>query len=296
MSRWASWNEDEHMALYGLSMMARVVYLMGIRWRMDRKTGLVGGPGRTLSYAALAEMADFIPDKGSQDARYKPNKEKLRAVIRELKRAGLIEDAGSSMANGLIFRCILADRDQSVQNMNPTGTPRCEPHCGYLDNDIDFNGLDECEPAGTTHEPHTMNPTPQYINTTYSVAQHRDNSPRARVDQPERAALVQTFAELGFAMTSVHNPKVMGMIERWCSSGVSPNDVKAVVTMLRDRGKQFTPAYLDGPVMDYLERKHSPSPGGRHEASQRLRSSRAGGHDPFWDMLLGPQPDSGLPG
>lgn len=118
----SSWNKSEQQALYGMSLLARVVYLQVLRWRMDFKTGIVGGVGLKLSYAAIAESVDFIPDRGSHEQMWKPTKAKLRAVMRELMRAGLICDVGSSRENGLIIQCLLADTDQSVQNRNDTGT------------------------------------------------------------------------------------------------------------------------------------------------------------------------------
>ncbi|PUB82398.1 MAG: hypothetical protein DBP02_15210 [gamma proteobacterium symbiont of Ctena orbiculata] len=182
----AVWNKKEQWALLGLSLLARVVYLQSLRWRMDFNTGLVGGPGRRLSYAAIAEDVDFIPDHGSHQPEWKPSKDKLRAVLSELIRAGLIQNMGSSPKDGLIIKCLLADTDQSVQNMNPTGTPH-EPH-SVNPTDVASNDVasEQMNPMGTPHEPHSMNPTHPVSGINNSVESNGGNNPRARVDNAGR--------------------------------------------------------------------------------------------------------------
>ncbi|MCU7917089.1 MAG: hypothetical protein KZQ95_01870 [Candidatus Thiodiazotropha sp. (ex Epidulcina cf. delphinae)] len=290
----ALWNHDEQRALYGLSLLARVVYLQVLRWRMDYATGIVGGDGRRMSYAAIAEVVDFVPDKGSRRRLWKPTKEQLRAVIRELIRAGLIENAGSSRERGLVFLCLLADRDKSVQNMNPTGTPQRNPtinNTHIVSHDKELHDVGHTmNPTDETNMSHTccgaMNPTPPVSGISYSVAHHGSKLPRARVD---RDAMVSCFADLGFSHTNVHTPKVIGMIERWCAAGVEIDDVVCVVGVLRGQGRQFTPAYLDKPMMQFLEQKKQPQ-GTDDEEGKRVHQ-RSG--DAFAENLFG-SPDPGL--
>ncbi|MBV2138560.1 MAG: hypothetical protein KUF79_17270 [Candidatus Thiodiazotropha sp. (ex Ctena orbiculata)] len=184
-----------------MSLLARVVYLQSLRWRMDFATGIVGGVGRRLSYAAIAEDVDFIPDHGSHKPEWKPSKDKLRAVLSELKRGGLIADAGSSPERGLIVRCLLADTDQSAQNMNPTGTPR-EPH-GMNPTAISSNDAASASmnPTGTPQEPHGMNPTHPVSGINNSVESNGGNIPRARVDSAGR---VLTPIPDPFPVTRIH--------------------------------------------------------------------------------------------
>ncbi|MEW8052735.1 MAG: hypothetical protein AB2809_20440, partial [Candidatus Thiodiazotropha sp.] len=153
---------------------------------MDYSTGLVGGPDRCLSYAAIAKDVDFIPDNGSHQKARKPSKEKLRAVMRELMRAGLIKDAGSSLRDGLIIKCVLANTDDSAQKRNPTGTPQ-EPHKGNPTVTISNNAASEqMNPSGTPQEPHKGNPIHPISYSPNSVESNGGNNPRARVDNAGR--------------------------------------------------------------------------------------------------------------
>lgn len=117
------WNERENDALLELPWRARVVYLQGLRWHMDYQTGNVGMSGYTMSYQKLSEVLDCT-DAISTKPDPRVSKEGLRAIFRMLERVGLVEWVKHE-GKGLIFRCLLADTQQSAQNKdNPKTTPR----------------------------------------------------------------------------------------------------------------------------------------------------------------------------
>lgn len=117
------WNDAENDALLRLPWRARVVYLQGLRWHMDYKTGMVGMSGYTMSYQKLSEVLDCT-EANSTKPDPRVSKEGLRSIFRMLERVGLVEWVKSE-SKGLVFRCLLADLDQSAQNKdNPKTTPR----------------------------------------------------------------------------------------------------------------------------------------------------------------------------
>ena len=106
----------------------QVIYLRGIRRRMDYRTG-IAGVSASISYDWLSQLCEVHPRRGShikEPARL--TKEALRAVFARLEVAGLVEHVRDHGGRGLVFRCLLADLDDSVQmRSNPRTTPE-QPH------------------------------------------------------------------------------------------------------------------------------------------------------------------------
>ncbi len=138
----ASWNDAEDEALDYLPHMDQVIYLRGIRRRMDYQTGIAGVTA-PISYAWLAQLVEVRPRRGSHmRVPGRPTKEQLRAVFRRLEHAGLIEWIRDHGGKGLIFRCLLADTDQSVpRRNNPRTTPE-QPQMSYPMNTPDNSNND----------------------------------------------------------------------------------------------------------------------------------------------------------
>lgn len=115
------WNAQEEAALLGLPLLARVLYLQGLRRHMDYATGLVGAT-RRISYQGLREVAFVEPGPGRQGAG-SPSLKAIRVAIEQLIRAGLVASRGSDKQ--LIFLCPLADVEHSTQKQqgsNRAGT------------------------------------------------------------------------------------------------------------------------------------------------------------------------------
>ncbi|MCG8004678.1 MAG: hypothetical protein JAY88_14660 [Candidatus Thiodiazotropha lotti] len=258
MSRRSSWNEEEQLALYGLSLLARVVYLQVLRWRMDYATGIVGGPGRRLSYMAIAETVDFIPDKGSNVSPDKPSKGRLRAVLRELVRSGLIEDAGSSKQAGLVLRCLLADTDQSAKNMNDTGTTQERHSRNSTGSSNNNNNLGQRNDTGTTQHFSSMSATPPIsgLSENNSVAAEYIY-PRACVDQRNGiyAALHKYFSNY---QSQLSMPALERMVDNWVEQGVHGQHVERAVLSIRQRAAGFScgPMYIRDAVIDVMHGKN----------------------------------------
>ena len=83
-----------------------------------------------------------------------------------------------------------------------------------------------------------------------------------------RHRLKTKLAALGFSHSQVHTPKVMAMLNRWAEQGVTEEGLELVVVTLREAGRKFSPAYLDGPVADWMAEKKNPG-AGRGNAAPR---------------------------
>lgn len=103
-------NEDELTALFGLPHLAIVLYLLGLRPRVDFRTGLIG-IRPLISWQALREAVYVEPHPGTKHVYAKVNA--VRRAAGWLEKAGLIRM--QSHDRQLIFFLPLADRDQSVQ-------------------------------------------------------------------------------------------------------------------------------------------------------------------------------------
>lgn len=119
-------NSDELEALWGLPLLAQVVYFRGIRPEMDYQTGLVGVRSprtKRISYQSISEAVEVHPHQGRTGAG-KPSRGELRAAVGQLVKVGLIEVLSESTPSNrqLIFKCLLADVGYSVQKKDDTFT------------------------------------------------------------------------------------------------------------------------------------------------------------------------------
>lgn len=153
----SAWNDEEDAALAGLPLLARVLYLQGIRRHMDYATGIVGEK-RGISYQSLREVAYVEPMQGSHDA-VQPavTYRAVRHAIDRLEKEGLLERRSENRR--LIFFLPLASWDQSASNMSgrgaaeerqtKSGRPDPNNDAGY--GDMSGRGAaDQCERMSVT--------------------------------------------------------------------------------------------------------------------------------------------------
>jgi hypothetical protein len=122
-----AWNSEEDAALDYLPYLDQVIYLRGIRRRMDYATG-VAGIAHPISYLWLSQMTEVRPAPGSHvrlPARLK--KDELRSIFARLERSGLVERIRDHGLKSLVFRCLLADWDQSVSERSHPGATHAAP-------------------------------------------------------------------------------------------------------------------------------------------------------------------------
>lgn len=105
-----SWNDEEDEALDYLPHVDQVIYLRGIRRRMDFRTG-VAGESAPISYTWLSQLVEVHSAQGShRESERGMTKSALRASFARLEAAGLVKRVSEASGRGLIFRCLLADR------------------------------------------------------------------------------------------------------------------------------------------------------------------------------------------
>ncbi|MBD9415908.1 hypothetical protein IB234_15200 [Pseudomonas sp. PDM16] len=103
-------NEDEREALRGLPMLAREIYVFGLRPFMDYASGVVGVK-RGVSWKSIAEELYVEPHQGIKGG--EPSEKELRRALAWLQKVGLL---GPNQAERrLVFELPLAARDQSVR-------------------------------------------------------------------------------------------------------------------------------------------------------------------------------------
>jgi hypothetical protein len=106
-----SWCDEEEFALDGLPHAAQVLYLRGLRKRMDYATGLVGVVFK-ISWQALREVVYVQPHQGTSSTGAM-SKEQVRRLVGRLESAGLVEV--KTEGKQLVFLLPLAKTDKSVQ-------------------------------------------------------------------------------------------------------------------------------------------------------------------------------------
>jgi len=268
-------NDDELGALDGLAAFDFKLYVM-LRKHMDYASGVVGIK-RRWSWQGLTEWMYIEPVRG----RHKPKavtKMMVRKSAARLANAGLLESVGP-----VVFRCTLATWDKSASNMRNTG--RTVPNPSMMDTQecLETNGYTvTCEQVeamtntGRTVPNRSMRDTPpESVINKHPVVQHGSNTSRACVDPP----LIAALADNGFSHMQVHTPKVMSMLQVWQAMGVSPDDLCQVIDILRKRypDKTFSPAYLDGPMRDWMAMA-------KQGATPQQRKARMG-EKPAWAKI-----------
>ncbi|MGX6643230.1 Vir protein [Legionella pneumophila] len=109
-------------ALSEIPLMQRVVYLMGIRPYMDRKTFIVGIK-RKISYQSLRETLYVAPIKGVKTGC--PSHQQMKRVIKSLACQGIIEIR--STTKNLIVKCLLANPYEPVEIENESQPKNSSP-------------------------------------------------------------------------------------------------------------------------------------------------------------------------
>jgi hypothetical protein len=107
-------NDAELAALSGLPLAAVCLYVMAIRPRMDLGTGMVG-VRYLVSWQAMREALYVEPAQGRTESG-SPHESTLRRLSSQLEKAGLIKNSSNSSNRQLIFKCLLATHDKSVEN------------------------------------------------------------------------------------------------------------------------------------------------------------------------------------
>lgn len=125
----------------GLPVLAREIYVFGIRPFMDYSTGMVGIK-RGISWKSIAEELYVDPHQGIKGG--EASEKELRRALVWLQKAGLI---GPNQAERrLVFELLLATRDQSARNK--VGSKWADEVGSYVEGSQPSNDADSTEEEG----------------------------------------------------------------------------------------------------------------------------------------------------
>lgn len=121
-----AFNAVELDALWGLPWLPQMIYMRAIRPNMDYATGVVGirtSRTKRISYQAIREQVEVHETQGRNGSE-QVSMSALRNAVSTLVRVGVIArvTGHGDRSACLVFRCLLADVDQSVQNKYDRGT------------------------------------------------------------------------------------------------------------------------------------------------------------------------------
>ncbi len=111
-------NHNELSALSGLPYLQQLTYIHGLKPYVDYKTTLVGIK-RGVSYQSISEALYIEPHPGIQSG--SPSKDQIRRSLKALEKVGIIQI--QSLDSKLVFKCLLLERDKSVENKPATKSP-----------------------------------------------------------------------------------------------------------------------------------------------------------------------------
>ncbi|MET0085776.1 MAG: hypothetical protein ABW082_04645 [Sedimenticola sp.] len=256
-----SFNADELEALYYLPCRAVRLYLMYLRVNVDRANCIVGLKKR-ICYQGMREALEERRVAGSTIPNEKPSIDAVRAALKQLASAGLIERV-SGYEHTLVFRLPLATRKEKKANAslphnfvsvsNTRSTPeqhqiRSAP--GKIDSDA---GSEDMNNRGTTEKNRKnrqSSPPPPLSNIhSHSVAAAIPNSTRAREELAQ--VLLELFPDQ--KKTIDNNQTVQQMIDAWVDVGVCTHHVRRAYREISQRPglDSFGPAYLRSLVLEF---------------------------------------------
>lgn len=214
-------NDDEREALRGLPILAREIYVFGLRPFMDYRTGLVG-ERRGISWKSIAEELYVEPHQGIKGG--EPSEKELRRALTWLQKVELV---GQNQAERrLIFQLLKATRDQSVRNK--VGSKWADEPGSYV------GGL---EP--NNHGPYTEEEgrevrggesskvgTPPVTGDNHTVPSARDD-----FETPSTAGQWCQFfiRERRFQMHVVQTAKTMPLFAQWVERRITTSQVRTAM-------------------------------------------------------------------
>ena len=172
-------SDDEIAAMEGLPYMHRCLYIFGIRQHMDYETGITGIK-RGISWQSLREEIYVEPHQGRVNSG-SPSKDQVIRAAEFLEKLGIIINMSEGMR--LIFKCVLATRDKSVQN-KPATNPLRKPATRKANNGEPFSNKPAipktAKPAIPPVSGYISNKLDIYFDQFWKVYPRKVNKKKAR--------------------------------------------------------------------------------------------------------------------
>lgn len=218
-------SDEELGALEGLTHLQYRLYISGIRRHMDYQTGITGLK-RKISYKSLSEEA-YVETHQGIDESGAPSKDQVRRAVKSLERAGLISI--KSGAKQLILECILAKRDNYVQNKPATNPP---PQTA-----TQAATLKTAKTSGNIHWRHEKAATQAAIPKNTKAATHPvsgiyiDDNNGAPVDNYRKLLIEQGYYQHMWRGDTIE------MLQAWAKDGISADEARIAI----QRGNEAKP-------------------------------------------------------
>lgn len=210
-------NDDEREALRGLPMLAREIYVFGLRPFMDFSTSIVGIK-RGVSWKSIAEELYVEPHQGIKGG--EPSEKELRRALVWLQKAGLL---GQNQAERrLVFELLLATRDQSARNK--VGSKWADEVGSYVEGSQPSNDADSMEEEGRevggSELPKVGTPPVSGNNRTVPSAREVSEVPSTA------GQWCQFFIrQRGFQLHVVQTAKTMPLFASWAERGIATSQM-----------------------------------------------------------------------
>lgn len=251
-------NDEEREALRGLPMLAREIYVFGLRPFMDYVTGMVG-VRRGISWKSIAEELYVEPHQGIDSG--EPTEKQLRRAAVWLQKAGLISE--NQGERRLIFELPKASRDQSVRNKVGSkwadqagrypGSSEPSNHAGLPEEEGGEAGGCKTQKVGTPPVSGISPPPPSRVRACDSIRQRFAMTPDW---EPDPKSFSSVLAMNGLAGTDIDQDQLAEFRSFWTAS---PDE-------------QRTQAKWEHALAQQLKREHryAQAANGRHtQACQR---------------------------
>lgn len=236
-------SEAELGALDGLPLLARCIYVFGIRPFMDFSNGYVGVQ-RRISLRSIAEQLYVEPDQGRhRSASGTPTKSAIRNGINALEQGGLVRR--KTVGKSLIFYLPKALQDKSARNMSDTSATQ-KNGTGFS-----FNGDDLPDMSDTVNQGMSGTHPVSGGGSNKHLCVNQISTTSTQGSGFGLADALQVMVDWGMPKSFAMNKDDRLMIAGWISQGLTREHLVAACerSMLakksRNDHKPIGPRYVD---------------------------------------------------
>jgi hypothetical protein len=228
------WYAEEDAALHELPLIARLIYLQGLRRFMCGRTFRVGEPGRrTVTYRSLAETVTVPAVRGRHSGdETTPSEKTIRHALDVLVESGLLQRVPGFQGR-LVFRCAIAAQCHQVRRMRGgSGAGSGDPMRGGEESSSDAGS--EAMRGGMRGTPDApMTGAQQRTDNSYSVVEPEGEGEYSRVTPTVAGALCRRLRAAGVQGAQPNHPRLLEAL----GEGISPEAIEAVATELVSKGQ-----------------------------------------------------------
>jgi hypothetical protein len=248
-------SDSELEAMDGLPHLHRCLYIFGIRRYMDFKTGITGIK-REISYKSLAEEIYEEPIAGIKMTA--KSRDQIKRALTVLEKKGLIKRQSIIKKDEkiLILSCLLAKRDESVQNKAAPRPPHpAAPQTALVDNsknNIETNTYDKQEKESR----------PTSRPSDFEKAARHPYSGKLNNNNNTRQQFLDLLTAKRFPVSYLADDRTRHMLDTWEQAGITQDEAVAAIKhgdneVLSRQGRVTVPWYYqDIPFQLRGEVKH----------------------------------------